>query len=277
MKKYTLLALSILTGAALALPVAAQARQQAVSASVTKHSVKKKSTAKKPARKTKKGVPLKTAKAVEAQTPVQTPTERLSDAELQTAQEIYTGTFPCELGERVSVTADESHPGFFTVTSDKRRYYMHPVESRTGAIRMEDNRNGAVWLQLGSKSMLMDQKAGQRVADNCEADAQKDYVAHMRDHPQTQLLDAAANSQQPPQAADHAAASVPANAENPSSAPATAAVTAGNTQNADSGQPPAAPAAALNDTQNQTAVGNQNSSVAPASNAPAPDQAASAP
>ena len=44
---------------------------------------------------------------------------------------------------------------------------MHPVESRTGAIRLEDPKRGAMWLQLGNKSMLMSQKLGQRLADEC--------------------------------------------------------------------------------------------------------------
>lgn len=199
MKKFFNLTLTLLTGAALALPLAVQAQHPAAGAAAAKH------TAKKPVRKTtKKGVPYKTAKAVEEQTPAQTLSERLSEAELQTAEQVYTGTFPCELGAQVTVTADAQHPGFFTITSGKLRYYMHPVESRTGAIRMEDNRHGAVWLQLGSKSMLMDQKAGKRVADNCQASAQKDYAAYLRDHPQHQLLDG-----QPPTPPSAAAASAP--------------------------------------------------------------------
>jgi hypothetical protein len=224
MKRPTFLALTLLTSATLALPLAAHAQQPAAGTSATQHTVKKKHTVKKPVhKKTKKGVSHKAAKAIEVETPIQTPTERLTEAELQTAQQIYTGTFPCELGEYVTVAADEAHPGFFTVTSGKRRYYMHPVESRTGAIRMEDNRLGAVWLQLGPKSMLMDQKEGQRVADDCEAAAQKDYVQHMHDQPQSDLLNPSANGQHPQQAPNPAAAApaaAPASPETPSSTPA---------------------------------------------------------
>jgi hypothetical protein len=191
MKQFFNLTLTLLTGVALALPLAAQAQPPKKAAHAAKPAAKptaKGTTAKKPVRKTKKGVPYKAAKAVEEQTPPQTLSERLSEAELQIAQQVYTGTFPCELGAHVTVTADEQQPGFFTVTSDKLRYYMHPVESRTGAIRMEDNRRGAMWLQLGSKSMLMDQKEGKRVADNCQTAEQKDYAAYLHDHPR-HLLD----------------------------------------------------------------------------------------
>jgi len=139
----------------------------------------------------KRKVHAKTAKAVESITPVQSLSERLSDAEQEIAQHIYTGTIQCELGANVTVTADEKNPGFFYVASGKQRYYMHPVESRTGAIRMEDSRAGAMWLQLGSKSMLMNQKLGQRVADECVTPKQLEFAAQRRESPaEPNLLEA---------------------------------------------------------------------------------------
>ena len=162
---------------------------QAQTASVAKKPV---ATQKAHAKKavTKKGVPAKTAKAVEANTPVESLSQRLTDGELAIAKTIQTGTIPCELGAHVTVTADEKNPGFFYVSSGKQRYYMHPVESRTGAVRMEDNRVGALWLQLGNKSMLMNQKLGQRVADACTTPAQRAVAAQLETHPQPALFDA---------------------------------------------------------------------------------------
>ena len=139
---------------------------------------------------TKKGVPAKTAKAVEANTPVESLSQRLTDGELAIAKTIQTGTIACELGAHVTVTEDEKNPGFFYVSSGKQRYYMHPVESRTGAVRMEDNRAGALWLQLGNKSMLMNQKLGQRIADACTTPAQRAVAAQLETHPQPALFDA---------------------------------------------------------------------------------------
>jgi hypothetical protein len=62
----------------------------------------------------------------------------------------------------VNITADEKNPGYFDVSmkANKLSSCMHPVESRTGAIRLEDPKRGAMWLQLGNKSMLMSQQAG---------------------------------------------------------------------------------------------------------------------
>lgn len=137
----------------------------------------------------KRRVPAKTAKAVEANTPVTPITAHLSAAQLGIAQLIHTGKIQCELGADVTVKEDEKAPGFFLISSGKRRYYMYPVESRTGALRLEDGRAGAMWLQLGNKSMLMDQKAGQRVADECVADPQRVVADHMKANPVPGLLD----------------------------------------------------------------------------------------
>ena len=161
-------------------------------ASAKKATTAQKAPAKKatPAKKTtaKKKVAPRTARAVESVTPVQTLTQRLTDTELALAQNVQTGRIQCGLGADVTVTADEKNPGFFHVASGKQRYYMHPVESRTGALRLEDNRAGALWLQLGNKSMLMNQKLGQRVADDCQSSAQRDFAAQMQSNPQPSLL-----------------------------------------------------------------------------------------
>ena len=79
----------------------------------------------------------------------------LTDTDLAVARLVHTGRIPCELGADVTVTADQAKPGFFTVSTKGARYHMHPVESRTGAIRLEDGKAGAMWLQLSNKSMLM--------------------------------------------------------------------------------------------------------------------------
>ncbi|ARU05467.1 hypothetical protein CCO03_12925 [Comamonas serinivorans] len=122
-------------------------------------------------------------KAVEATTPVQSATKRLTDGELAIAKTVYTGSIQCELGANISVSEDTNNPGFFNVVSGKERFYMHPVESRTGAVRLEDARSGAVWLQLGNKSMLMNQRKGERIADDCKTRQQHDVAEAMKTAP----------------------------------------------------------------------------------------------
>ena len=144
----------------------------------------------KPVKKTRHSPPAKSPQAAApSAAAAAAPTVRLNDAELAIAKRIDTGLIPCELGAHVTVDADEKNPGFFRVSSGKQHYYMHPVESRTGAIVLEDNRAGAMWLQLGNKSMLMNQKLGQRVADACVSPAQRAVAAQLEAHPQPALFD----------------------------------------------------------------------------------------
>ena len=189
MKPFAITCLAVVLGLSMGATQAASSTDKAAPAKQATSPVKK-APVKKAA--TSKGVPAKTAKAVEANTPVQTLSERLTDAELEIAKTIQTGRIQCELGADVTVSADEKNPGFFHVVAGKQRYYMHPVESRTGAVRMEDNRAGAMWLQLGNKSMLMSQKLGQRLADDCMNPAQHAVNEALKKNPAPSLLDAPA-------------------------------------------------------------------------------------
>lgn len=111
-------------------------------------------------------------------------------AELAIAQRVYVGRLPCELGAFVSVTADVAAQGYFDVETKSHKFRMLPVETSTGAIRLEDRRVGAVWLQLANKSMLMNQKIGQRLADVCMSPEQIAMAEHMIKNPAPSVLDA---------------------------------------------------------------------------------------
>jgi hypothetical protein len=79
--------------------------------------------------------------------------------------------------------------GYFFVTRGINRFVMHPVESRTGAIRLEDPARGALWLQLGNKSMLMNQKEGKRLADECQSPEQVAFANEMKNRPPVNILE----------------------------------------------------------------------------------------
>jgi hypothetical protein len=116
--------------------------------------------------------------AIEEATPTMEPDPaiKLTADELDTAKRIYTGVLPCELGEKVTIKAMKRE-GFFFVQRGMYKYVMHPVDSRTGATRLEDPVRGAVWLQLGNKSMLLNQKEGKRIADECKSPEQVQFAA----------------------------------------------------------------------------------------------------
>ena len=173
-----------------------------------------KATAKKPEPKSPAEIRRSALKAVEEVTPIdEDPNVKLSVADLAMAERVFVGTIPCELGAFVTITASKQRPGFFVVQTGKMRFSMHPVESRTGAIRIEDPKRGAMWLQLGNKSMLMSQKIGQRLADECMSPEQITLADELKKNPRPGLLDAPATAASGPGAAASApgtAASAPA-------------------------------------------------------------------
>jgi len=113
----------------------------------------------------------------------------LASHELSIAERVHVGNLPCELGASVRMTADANAPGYFNLQGKGYKYRMRPVATSTGAIRLEDEKAGAVWLQLANKSMLMDQKKGRRLADECAHPDQVAVAKEMKLNPPPALID----------------------------------------------------------------------------------------
>ncbi len=116
----------------------------------------------------------------------------LSPEELAIADNVYTGRMACELGAYVQVERDAQSPGRFYVEGKGFKYHMSPVVSATRAVRLEDQNAGAVWIQIANKSMLMNQKLGQRMADECMGPQQVTVAEGFKKNPPPSLLDAPA-------------------------------------------------------------------------------------
>jgi hypothetical protein len=167
MKRLMALALFAMTSSLLMAKTAEQAPLNAPA----KHGAKKQSAA------------AATAPAAEV------PEAPLTATELSIAERVHQGDMPCELGNTVRVEGDAQAPGYFNLHGKGFRFRMRPVATSTGAIRLEDGRAGAVWLQLGNKSMLMDQKLGRRIADQCASPAQIAVAEALKQAPAQSLLD----------------------------------------------------------------------------------------
>lgn len=115
--------------------------------------------------------------------------EALSTEDLAVAERVHKGRIACELGAFVNVNADTANPGYFIVDGRGFKYHMVPVKTSTGTVRLEDKAAGAVWLQIANKSMLMNQKAGQRLADECMSPEQQQVAEAIRKNPPPSLLD----------------------------------------------------------------------------------------
>ena len=134
--------------------------------------------------------PVRKARPAQSAAPV-TP---LQDEELALSAQVSIGNIPCELGQSVNLRADPDAPGYFHLQLKNQRFHLRPVASATGALRLEDQARGAVWIQLANKSMLMDQKQGRRLADECMSPLQAAYAEHLKHNPVPGLLDVAQKS-----------------------------------------------------------------------------------
>jgi len=105
------------------------------------------------------------------------------------AEQVHLGQIACELGQTVVITTDEKSPGRFYMHHKHQTYHLAPVVSKTGALRLEDPRQGAVWIQLSNKSMLMNSQLGQRLADECQSPAQAAVAQAMKLAPPVHLLE----------------------------------------------------------------------------------------
>ncbi|RYF06373.1 MAG: hypothetical protein EOO31_10085 [Comamonadaceae bacterium] len=115
----------------------------------------------------------------------------LTPEELAISDKVHTGRIACELGAFVNIEADAASPGRFNVEGRGFKYRMTPVATTTGAVRLEDQTGGAVWLQIANKSMLMNQKIGQRLADECMSPQQLVVAEAIKKNPQRSVLEPA--------------------------------------------------------------------------------------
>ena len=180
---------NIAIAVAVALPLAALAQGTAESAAKPPLKDRAKTAVKKT---TQKVVPKRVIKKIEEAKPISEESDvALSPEDLAVAQRVLTGTIKCELGANVAIEASLKKQGFFILTHGSTKYFMHPVNSRTGAIRLEDPKAEAMWLQLGNKSMLMSQKQGLRLADECQATEQAVMAEDMKKNPPKSLFEGA--------------------------------------------------------------------------------------
>jgi hypothetical protein len=97
----------------------------------------------------------------------------LTPDQLSTADRVLLGQSRCEFDQSVNVAAVPNQKGWFNVEFKGKSYLMAPEATTTGAVRLEDKKNGMMWLQIANKSMLMNSKIGQRMVDNCVHPSQK--------------------------------------------------------------------------------------------------------
>jgi len=104
------------------------------------------------------------------------------------ATEVWAGAYQCEHAEKVSMRPGQG-PDMVELQWKAQRWQMRRVDSRSGAMRLEDASARMVWIQLPNKSMLLDQRQGRRLLDECQHDVQVQTAAQMKNNPPPALFD----------------------------------------------------------------------------------------
>ena len=125
---------------------------------------------KQPAKPAAKTAPAKPAFTVADATPDQ----------VKAAELVFYGSYDCEFSQNVSVVQSTKYPAYADVKFGQGTWLMKPVLSSTGAIRLEDVRGQTLMVQIASKSMLLDVKAGKRLVDDCICPKQRELVAEAK-------------------------------------------------------------------------------------------------
>jgi hypothetical protein len=101
---------------------------------------------------------------------------------------VYEGRMTCDDAVFVVVVEDRKTPNNFDVLIGKAHYKTKRMPTSSGAIRLEDKARSIVWLQMANKSMLLNEKAGKRLANNCRNETQKAAEEALLTKPDTSVL-----------------------------------------------------------------------------------------
>ena len=133
--------------------------------------------------------PASRAPAGKKAAPVEAGPAAASPEQLAAADQVFYGSHECEFNQTAQVDKNAKHPGYVDVKQGKATYVMKPVLSSTGAVRLEDVRGQTLMVQIASKSMLLDVKAGRRIVDDCVSAKHREAVERYK---QAKLDEAAA-------------------------------------------------------------------------------------
>jgi hypothetical protein len=103
--------------------------------------------------------------------------------QLQAAQNVLVGDYACEFGKTMTIQPHPEANGYFTLALGKQQWVMAPHLTPTGATRLEDIQGNTLLLQILTKSMLMDNRAGRRIVDGCVHATQRTAEENLQAHP----------------------------------------------------------------------------------------------
>lgn len=93
------------------------------------------------------------------------------DLELDTKNALST-EYNCELGNKLTVYQNADDDRHIALAWKKRIHRLQRIETTTGANRFENRKYGLLWIGIPAKSILLDTKKGQQLANECKNAAQ---------------------------------------------------------------------------------------------------------
>lgn len=103
--------------------------------------------------------------------------------QLQAAQRVLVGRYACEFKRSIQVSRYSPENGYFWLKLGKKKWVMRPVLTSTGTVRLESVTGNTMLMQILTKSMVMDTKAGQRLVDGCVHPSQKAIQQRLEGQP----------------------------------------------------------------------------------------------
>jgi hypothetical protein len=79
-----------------------------------------------------------------------------------------TTDFNCELGNKITIYANETDDQHIALRWKKRLHRLTRVGTTTGAQRFENRNFGLIWIGIPSKGMLLDSKQNRQLANECK-------------------------------------------------------------------------------------------------------------
>lgn len=181
--KHTLIALAVALATCSAAVTAHAQSAAAKKPAATKKAASKKAPVKKTARNTTKKKTA-TAKAAPAAPAPASPAPTMVP-DMAGGFPVFTGDFRCDEGlASITPKGDE----FDVRVPGGRHYTMRRVPTSSGVVRLENAGKTAYWLQSGNKSMMIDTRAGGRVADGCRNAIQQAREDEIKTNPTASLL-----------------------------------------------------------------------------------------
>jgi hypothetical protein len=155
-----------------------------LSAPISQAFAKTTDTAKPAAKKTAKKAVNKTAKKTAKKPPKKTHPKAVASADAhkkialsednddESSEPDITGSityeYNCELGDKITAYKNDGDNKFIAIRWDKHIHRLKRVTTTTGADRFENRLAGLVWIGIPAKSMLLDSKRGQQLANECK-------------------------------------------------------------------------------------------------------------